>query len=171
MISTTACKSCIFSSSFVLLLSFVCVSAPVYVDEISVCAWRVGEGRCNPCCRSLRSIRSCRPNSPPLRHFAQRNSTTQPSYPSGCSASHIEPRIINRPHPLFSSNNSKSFLLVPKINLQRIRAPRQNPILDLRQPIQRLLAETQMILDDLIRCEAQPLSDGDVVVDRCLQDL
>jgi hypothetical protein len=53
----------------------------------------------------------------------------------------------------------------------QIRAARQNIRLRLRQALQCLVAEAQVVLDGLLGSQAEPLSDRDVVVDRGLEDL
>lgn len=58
-----------------------------------------------------------------------------------------------------------------EVGLRQIRVTWQDIRLDLRQSVERLLAQTQMILDDLFRCQSQPLCDGDVVVNGGLKDL
>lgn len=79
------------------------------------------------------------------------------------------------PHPLFYIVSllllcsfffvSFSFRLTRKIRLRQIRISRQNKRFNLRQSIQRIIAESQMILDRLLRRQSQPLRDGNVVVD------
>lgn len=58
-----------------------------------------------------------------------------------------------------------SFRLTRKIRLRQIRISRQNKRFNLRQSIQRIIAESQMILDRLLGRQSQPLRDGNVVVD------
>lgn len=60
---------------------------------------------------------------------------------------------------------SFSLRLTRKIRLRQIRISRQNKRFNLRQSIQRIIAESQMILDRLLRRQSQPLRDGNVVVD------
>lgn len=60
---------------------------------------------------------------------------------------------------------SFSFRLTRKIRLRQIRISRQNKRFNLRQSIQRIIAESQMILDRLLRRQSQPLRNGNVVVD------
>lgn len=59
---------------------------------------------------------------------------------------------------------SFSLRLTRKIRLRQIRISRQNKRFNLRQSIQRIIAESQMILDRLLRRQSQPLRDGNVVV-------
>lgn len=80
------------------------------------------------------------------------------------------------PHPLFYIISllllwsffffSFSIRLTRKIRLRQIRISRQNKRFNLRQSIQRIIAESQMILDRLLGSQSQPLRDGNVVVDR-----
>lgn len=58
-----------------------------------------------------------------------------------------------------------SIRLTRKIRLRQIRISRQNKRFNLRQSIQRIIAESQMILDRLLGRQSQPLRDGNVVVD------
>lgn len=62
--------------------------------------------------------------------------------------------------------SSFSIRLTRKIRLRQIRISRQNERFNLRQSIQCIIAESQMILDSLLRRQSQPLRDGNVVVDR-----
>lgn len=85
-----------------------------------------------------------------------------------------ERRMINSTSvSTLGSCHSNSFALLfggrCEISLRQILVSRQDVRLDLRQPVQRVLAEAQMILDDLLRGQAQPLRDGNVVVNRRLQ--
>lgn len=59
---------------------------------------------------------------------------------------------------------SFSFRLTRKIRLRQIRISRQNKRFNLRQSIQRIIAESQMILDRLLGRQSQPLRNGNVVV-------
>lgn len=58
-----------------------------------------------------------------------------------------------------------------EIRRRRIRIPRQDERLDLGQAVQRILAETKVVLDNLLGRQAEPLCDRDVVVDAGLEDL
>lgn len=60
---------------------------------------------------------------------------------------------------------SLSIRLTRKIRLRQIRISRQNKRFNLRQSIQRIIAESQMILDRLLGRQSQPLRNGNVVVD------
>lgn len=60
---------------------------------------------------------------------------------------------------------SFSFRLTREIRLRQIRISRQNKRFNLRQSIQRIIAESQMILDRLLGRQSQPLRNGNVVVD------
>lgn len=60
---------------------------------------------------------------------------------------------------------SFSLRLTRKIRLRQILISRQNKRFNLRQSIQRIIAESQMILDRLLGRQSQPLCDGNVVVD------
>lgn len=60
---------------------------------------------------------------------------------------------------------SFSLRLTRKIRLRQIRISRQNKRFNLRQSIQRIIAESQMILDRLLGRQSQPLRNGNVVVD------
>lgn len=51
-----------------------------------------------------------------------------------------------------------------KVRLRKIRRTRQNERLDLWQTVQSVLAEAQMVFNDLLGRQAKPLGDGDVVV-------
>lgn len=59
---------------------------------------------------------------------------------------------------------SFSIRLTRKIRLRQIRISRQNKRFNLRQSIQRIIAESQMILDRLLGRQSQPLRNGNVVV-------
>lgn len=78
----------------------------------------------------------------------------------------ILPSFTSSPYfffvPFFSF--SFSFRLTRKIRLRQIRISRQNKRFNLRQSIQRIIAESQMILDRLLGRQSQPLRDGNVVV-------
>lgn len=73
-------------------------------------------------------------------------------------------------HRLLTSSLFLSFLcsfslrVTRKIRLRQIRISRQNKRFNLRQSIQRIIAESQMILDRLLGRQSQPLRDGNVVV-------
>lgn len=58
-----------------------------------------------------------------------------------------------------------------EIRLRQIRISRQNKRLDLWQATQRVVRETEMVFDDLLGRETEPLGDGDVVVGWGLEDL
>lgn len=58
-----------------------------------------------------------------------------------------------------------------EVRLSEICRTWQDERLDLRQTVQSVLAEAQVILDDLFRRQAKPLSDGDIVVGGGLKDL
>jgi hypothetical protein len=62
-------------------------------------------------------------------------------------------------------------LLFSKVRLQQIGISRQNKRLDLWQPIQRILGETQVIPDNLLGRQTKPLCNRDVVVNISLKDL
>lgn len=65
---------------------------------------------------------------------------------------------------------SLSIRLTRKIRLRQIRISRQNKRFNLRQSIQRIIAESQMILDRLLGRQSQPLRNGNVVVDGRLEN-
>lgn len=58
-----------------------------------------------------------------------------------------------------------------EIRLRQIRISRQNKRLDLRQAAQSVVRETEMVFDDLLGRQTEPLRDGDVVVGWGLEDL
>lgn len=58
--------------------------------------------------------------------------------------------------------------LTCEVRLLQVRITRQDERLDLWQAIQCIVGETQMIFDNLLRCQAQPLSDRDIIVRWCL---
>ena len=57
------------------------------------------------------------------------------------------------------------FSLARKVGLSQVLVTGQDEWLDLWQTVKSILAEAQVILDDLLRCQAKPLSDGDIVID------
>ena len=71
----------------------------------------------------------------------------------------------------YVSHTKTLLCLSSKVGLLQVRITRQDERLDLRQTIECVLRETKVILDDLLGCQTQPLSNTDIVVDRCLQDL
>lgn len=87
------------------------------------------------------------PSSPLLHHLLDSSSTSSPYF-----------FFV----PFFFSF---SIRLTRKIRLRQIRISRQNKRFNLRQSIQRIIAESQMILDRLLGRQSQPLRDGNVVVD------
>lgn len=73
------------------------------------------------------------------------------------------------PAPPESPPHSQS--LFGEVRLRQIRVTGKNVGLDMRQTVESLLAQTEMVLDDLLGRETQPLCDGDVVVNGSLEDL
>lgn len=55
--------------------------------------------------------------------------------------------------------------LARKVCLRQVRVTRQDEGLDLWQTVEGILAEAQVVLDDLLRCQAEPLSNGNIIVD------
>jgi len=96
----------------------------------------------------------------PLFHitFSHPSIHTLPLIPSSTSS----PYFFFVPFFLFFS---LSIRLTRKIRLRQIRISRQNKRFNLRQSIQRIIAESQMILDRLLGRQSQPLRNGNVVVD------
>ena len=58
-----------------------------------------------------------------------------------------------------------------KVGRSQVRVARQDIRLDLRQAVERVLAEAQVVTDDLLGRKTQPLRDGNVVVDTGLKNL
>lgn len=63
------------------------------------------------------------------------------------------------------------FCLFSVVGIRHIGVPRQNIRLDLRQAIQSVVTESQVIFNNLLGRQAEPLRDRNVVIGRCLEDL